>query len=210
MHRIHRTLLVAAVILAGPSLVHAGEVTYTVSGTVELDSNSPPDPYLPAGIKPGTTFVATFSFNNDAPGQVSGNNGFYSGTALDLHATVTLNGQYTYTLATPTSSDQIEILGNTFELFKRGPTEYTSFPPNSPYSHFEFLGYTQTNILADAEVSGGPNTTAGRLDQQTPNAPYYFLGANISSVTFGVPEPGGLTLAGLAAAGLALRARRRR
>jgi hypothetical protein len=201
MHLVTRSVVVAAVVLAGPALVRAGEVTYTFSGTVTSITDTVQDNV--------STFVGTFSFNNSAPGQVISGNGFYSGTALDLHATVTIDGKFTYTLTTPTASDEIDIIGNAFEVFKRGPTVFTDFAPNPPFSHFEFLGTTNTPVLADAVVGGGPNTTAGVGDQQTPNAPFYFVGASIASVSQVVPEPGGLTLAALAAAGAALRARRR-
>jgi hypothetical protein len=182
-------LLVAAPAVSAPSFCRADIVAYTISGTVDAITDTSTNHFVPTSIRDNvSTFVGTFSFDNSAPGSVSGSDGFYRSTALKLSATVTIDGQYTYTLTTPSASDEIDILGTSFEFFKRGPTAFTSFAPNPPFSHFEFLGQTQTNILSNARVSGGPNTSAGVSDQQTSGAPYYFIGAGITTVQV-VPEP---------------------
>ncbi len=152
--------------LAGSRSVQAGLVTYTFSGKVDSITDTSTDHYVPTDIQDGSTFVGTFSFDNTAPGTIDGADAFYRGIALDLSETVTINGKYTYTLITPTSQDEIDILGDTFEFFKRGPTVYTTFAPNPPFSFFEFIGQTQTNILSNAVISS-KNATAGVSDQQT-------------------------------------------
>jgi hypothetical protein len=186
-------------------------VTYQFSGTVDaITDTSGSQHFVPPSIHDGSTFVGTFTFDNSAAGQVNGSDAFYRGTALQLSASVTIDGTYTYTLTTPTAQDEIDILGTSFEFFKRGPTVLEGFPPNPPFSHFEFLGQTQTDILANAIVTNGGLPSAGVSDQQTLNAPYYFIGARLSSVQLSVPEPLSLTLLGLGACGLAGYALRQR
>ncbi|WP_149111108.1 FG-GAP repeat domain-containing protein [Limnoglobus roseus] len=154
-------------------------VTYQFSGTVTSITDTSTNHAVPVSIQDNvSTYVGTFSFNNSATGQVSGGNAFYRGTALELTATVTIDNTYTYTLNTPSSSDEIDILGNSFEFFKRGPTVTAGFSPNPPFSHFEFHGQTQTNVLASAIVTAGSNPSSGVSDQQTAGAPYYFIGAS--------------------------------
>jgi hypothetical protein len=194
-----------ALVLAGSGSARAGTVTYFFSGTVNAITDTSTNHFVPASIQKNvSTFVGSFSFDNSAPGTVGGGNGFYSGTALHLRATVTIDGKYTYTLNTPTANDEIDIIGNAFELFARGPTVTTSFAPNPPFSHFEFLGTTQTDILANAVV-GGAGASAGVSDQQTPTAPYYFIGAGITSLQpAATPEPSSLVLTGIGAGSLLL------
>jgi hypothetical protein len=201
-------LVVALPAVCAPGSARADVVTYTISGTVDAITDTSTNHFVPTSIHDNTsTFVGTFSFDNSAPGSVSGADGFYRGTALNLRATVTIDGQYTYTLTTPSASDEIDILGTSFEFFKRGPTVFTSFAPNPPFSHFEFLGQTQTAILRNALVSGGPNTSAGVSDQQTSGAPYYFIGASITTVQ-AIPEPPLPTLLAVGAGGLLVFGRR--
>jgi hypothetical protein len=194
-------------VLVGPDAARAELVTYTFSGTVDAITDTSSDHYVPTSIQNGNIFVGTFTFNNSAPGTFSGSDAFYRGTALDLSASVTIDGRYTYTLTTPSSQDEIDILGNSFELFKRGPTVYTSFAPNPPFSHFEFLGQTQTGILSQAVVTGAGGS-AGVSDQQTSGAPYYFVGASITSAQ-AVPEPSSWLLVTMGAASLLVQRRAR-
>src|SRR5262249_48317453 len=130
-------------------------ITYEFTGTVRVaDDQSAGHTLLPTSIQPGSTMTGTFSFENSAPGQVSGNAGFYPGTRLQLTTTVTIDGQYTFSLTVPTASDEIDILGRqTFEYFKRGPNTATEFNPNTLVSLIDFTTGTNTNILADAELS---------------------------------------------------------
>jgi hypothetical protein len=185
--------------LVGASRARADYVTYTLTGTVNAITDTSSNHYVPTSIHSGTsTFVGTFSFENSAPGSLSGSNGFYRGTALNLQASVTIDGQYVYTLTTPTASDEIDIIGGAFEFFKRGPTVTEAFAPNPPFSHFEFLGLTQTNVLKNAQVTFASNSSAGVSDQQTSGAPYYFIGSGITTLQ-SVPEPSALALTGLGA-----------
>jgi PEP-CTERM motif len=192
------TLVLAALALVSDE-ARADIITYGFSGTVNSITDTSTNHFVPTSIHNGSTFVGTFSFDNSAPGQVSGGNAFYRGTALKLSASVTIDGTFTYTLTTPTASDEIDILGTSFEFFKRGPTVFESFAPNPPFSHFEFLGKTQTDILANALVNG-TGASSGVSDQQTSGSPYYFIGANISSAQLSaIPEPATLLLMGTGA-----------
>jgi PEP-CTERM motif len=187
---------VPAVLALVPVQARADIITYDFSGTVNSITDTSTNHFVPTSIHNGSTFVGTFSFDNSAPGQVSGGNAFYRGNALKLSASVTIDGTFTYTLTTPTASDEIDILGTSFEFFKRGPTVFESFAPNPPFSHFEFLGKTQTDILANALVNG-TGASSGVSDQQTPGSPYYFIGAGISSAQLSaIPEPATLLLMG--------------
>lgn len=195
--RLVGTLLFAA--LAGAGGARADYVTYAFSGTVNAITDTSSNHFVPTSIHTGSsTFVGMFSFENSAPGQLSGSNGFYRGTALNLQASVVIGGKYTYMLTTPTSSDEIDIIGGAFEFFKRGPTVNTAFAPYPPFSHFEFLGLTQTNVLQNARVTFASNSSAGVSDQQTSSAPYYFIGSSIATLQT-VPEPSALVLTGLGA-----------
>lgn len=203
--------LAALVAALAAGTARAEVVTYSISGKVSVFTDTSGEQhYVPTSIvRNVSTFVGTFSFDNAAPGQISGSNGFYRGTALSLSCDITIDGQYRYVLDAPTAQDEIDILGTSFGLYKRGPTVATGFSPNPPFSHFEFRGTTQTNILSDA-VLGNVPSSAGVSDQQTSGAPYYYIGANISSVAQAVPEPGSVALLLAGAMGLALRRGRRR
>ena len=205
-----RLLTLVPVVLAIMSVeARADIITYDFSGTVNSITDTSTNHFVPTSIHNGSTFVGTFSFDNSAPGQVSGGNGFYRGTALKLSASVTIDGTFTYTLTTPTVSDEIDILGTSFEFFKRGPTVFENFAPNPPFSHFEFLGKTQTDILASALVNG-TGASSGVSDQQTAGSPYYFIGAGISSAQLSaIPEPATLLLLGTGAVCVAAFWRRR-
>jgi len=205
--RLVGVLLFATLTNAG--VARASYVTYAFSGTVNAITDTSGNDFVPTSIHTGSsTFVATFSFENSAPGQVSGSDAFYRGIALNLQASVVIDGTYTYTLTTPTSSDEIDIIGGAFEFFKRGPTVSTTYAPNPPFSHFEFLGLTQTNILQNAQVTFASNSSAGVSDQQTSSAPYYFIGSSISTLQ-AVPEPGSMALLGIGTLAAFWRFRRR-
>jgi hypothetical protein len=195
--------------LANTGVARASYVTYAFSGTVNAITDTSGNNFVPTSIHTGScTFVATFSFENSAPGQVSESDAFYRGTALNLQASVVIDGTYTYTLTTPTSSDEIDIIGGAFEFFKRGPTVNTMYAPNPPFSHFEFLGLTQTNILQNAQVTFASNSSAGVSDQQTSSAPVYFIGSSIATLQ-AVPEPGSVALLGIGTLAAFWRFRRR-
>jgi hypothetical protein len=123
-----------------------------------------------------------------------------------MSVNVTVAGKYNYSLSTPSSSDEIDIIGSSFELFKRGPTVDTSFSPNPPFSHLDFGAQTQTYVLSDAIVTAGSMPTAGVSDQQTPTAGYYYVGASLTSVQI-VPEPVSSALIVLASAAILMRRR---
>jgi hypothetical protein len=198
-----------ALLLASAVAARAEIVTFFISGKVSVFTDTSSNNFVPASIQPNvSTFEGTFSFDNSAPGQISGTNAFYRGKALQLSANITIDGQYNYAINSPTDSDEIDILGNSFGLYLRGPTVTTNFAPNPPFSHFEFNGTTNSQFLnlAKLDPKGG---TAGVSDQQTPNQPYWFIGSNISSVTV-VPEPSSAALVGVLAAGFCLKKYRNR
>ncbi len=203
----HRTLAALAIlnlILMRSEAAQAAIVTYYFSGTVDAITDNSGQGYVPPGIQNGSTFVGTFSYDNSAPGS----NGIYSGTALNLAASVTIAGQYNYILGSPTSNDEIDLLGSSFELFGRGPTVTEPFSPNPPFSFFQFLGTTTSDVLANAQVINTASS-AGVSDAFTPSAPYYFIGAGIASVA-PAPEPSSFFLVGIGAGGLLLRILKRR
>jgi hypothetical protein len=200
-----RALGVFALIVGGPGAAQAGIVTYSLSGTVSVFTDTSSNHFVPTSIQPNiSTFVGTFSFDNSAPGQISGSDAFYRGRALNLSANITIDGVYNYSLNSPSDQDEIDILGaSSFGLYLRGPTVFTNFAPNPPFSHFEFIGKTNTNILSLATIS--PNGgTAGVSDQQTPGMPYWFIGSNVTSVA-AVPEPSTFALVGVLASAFYMR-----
>jgi hypothetical protein len=192
---------------------HAEMMTYAISGTVAgTITDESTDHYVPTAITDGSTYAGTISFDNAAPGTSDANGAYYRGTALDLSVNILIDGQYDYQDTTPSVSDEIDILntshGLTFGLYKRGPVVSTSFAPDPPFSHLDFLGTTQTDILSNAQITGV--TSSGVGDTEATGSPYYYVGANLSTVQL-VPEPSTL---GLLAAGavalLALWQRRKR
>jgi len=200
---------VAVLAMSAAGAARAGVVTYAVSGTVDGFTDTSGANYVPASVQPNvSSFVGTFSFDNTAPGSVNGGDAVYKGTALSLTADVTIDGRYRYTLTAPTAQDEIDISGTSFELFKRGPTVTTGFSPNPPFSHFEFEGTTQTDILSTV-VLGNVASSAGVSDQQTSTSPYWYIGANVSSVQ-PAPEPSSVTLLAVAAGSLLAGAWKRR
>ncbi len=180
-------------------------MTYAISGTVGGITDESTDHYVPTAITDGSTFTGTISFDNSAPGTSDANGAYYRGTALDLSVNILIDGQYDYQDTTPSSSDEIDIEGTSFGLYKRGPVVSTGFAPDPPFSHLDFAGTTQTEILSNAQLSTG--ISAGVSDAEAyladPSAyPYYYIGANISTVQQVVPEPSTLGLLAACAAAL--------
>jgi hypothetical protein len=189
-------------ILAGSGSIRAELVTYRFSGTVDAITDTSSNHYVPTSIRDNvSSFVGMFRFEDSAPGSIHGTDGFFPGLALDMSASVTIDGRYTYSLMVPSSQDEIDILGDSFEFFKRGPTVHTAFAPFPPFSHFEFLGHVQTDILSQVHLSH-QYSSAGVSDQQTAGARYYFIGAGLSSIQQSVPEPCSVVLVGIGAGGL--------
>jgi hypothetical protein len=198
-----QVVAVLAVLLASEH-ARATYLTYEFTGTVsDAVDYSPGHTLLPTSIQPGSTMAGTFSFENSAPGQVSGNDGFYRGTPLQLNTTVTIDGRYTFSLTVPTGGDEIDILGRqTFEYFKRGPNTATEFNPNTLVSLIDFSAGTNTNILADAELS--LTSSSFGISNPGAQADYYFIGGRLDTLRPSpAPEPGALTLLLVGAAGMA-------
>ena len=71
-----------AVVVSGlaAGAARAEVVTYAISGTVSVFTDTSTNHYVPTSIVPNvSTFAGTFSFDNAAPGTVNGTNGFYRG-----------------------------------------------------------------------------------------------------------------------------------
>ncbi|MDB5293132.1 MAG: hypothetical protein JWL69_4373 [Phycisphaerales bacterium] len=168
--------------------VHGSIVTLNFAGTVMGPVDYSGLGYVPAGIQAGSAYVGTVTFDNSAPGSTDPTDGYYRGTALAMTVNITIAGQYHYVLDTPSAADEIDLIGSSFGLYKRGPTVYTAFSPNPPFSHIDFGAECSTDVLSTMVVSAGPSPTSGVSDQQT-NAGYYYVGATLGSVS-SVPEPG--------------------
>ncbi|HWE94323.1 MAG TPA: hypothetical protein VG269_10190 [Tepidisphaeraceae bacterium] len=168
--------------------VHASIVTLNFAGTVMGPVDYSGLGYVPAGIQSGSAYVGTVTFDNSAPGSTDPTDGFYRGTALAMTVNITIAGQFNYVLDTPSAADEIDLIGSSFGLYKRGPTVYTAFSPNPPFSHIDFGAVCSTDVLSTMVVSPGSSPTSGVSDQQT-DAGYYYIGANLDSVS-SVPEPG--------------------
>ncbi len=199
-------LPILGLVVSFAEAAHAAVITYSISGTVGgTITDESADHYVPTSITDGSTFTGTISFNNAAPGSVSGGSGYYRGTALDLNVNIVIDGQYDYQDTTPSASDEIDLLktssGMTFGLYKRGPVVATDFTPDPPFSHLDFLGTTQTDILSNAQI-GNAGATAGVGDAEASGSPYYYIGANLSTVQEVVPEPSSLALLAISAIGL--------
>lgn len=158
------------------------EVTYDFTATVTVvDDTASGHTIVPSSIQPGSTETGSFSFDNSAPGSP-----FARGTLLDLHATVTVDNKYTYTLNTPTSSDEIDVgLGG---VYKRGPADITSF--GAPISQLEFYNMTSSSNDLSNVVFSMPGSV-GISDVNSSGQPYYFIGADMTSLAV-VPEPSSL------------------
>lgn len=181
---------------------HADVITYEISGTVNTITDTSSSHYVPTSIQKNvSSFVGTFSFDNAATGTISGNNGYYHGKALNLSVNVLIDGQYNYLLTTPSDSDEIDILGTSFGLYKRGPIVQTTFAPYPPFSHLDFHGTTQTNILSNAKL-GSTGVSAGVSDAEATGQPYYYIGANLTSVQQVTPEPSSAILLAVLAGSL--------
>jgi hypothetical protein len=128
-----------------------------------------------------------------------------------MSVNITVAGQYQYALTAPSESDEIDLIGKSFELFKRGPTVYTSFSPNPPFSHLDLGLQTDGDVLSSltaSDISLGQFPSAGVSDQQTPSAGYYYVGATLDSVQ-PVPEPATAAIAVVTSAALLIRRRTR-
>jgi hypothetical protein len=194
-------------VLIGSGTAQATIVTYYFSGTVNTFADYSGDNYIPSSVKDGSSFVGYFSYDNSAT-QVLNNPGIYRGTSLNLAASVTIAGLYTYTLGGTTDGDEIDLLGTSFGLYGRGPTVYESFSPNPPFSFFSFGG-TMSSSTTDLSSAKLVNTdsSAGLSDALT-DAPYYFIGGGITEVV--APEPSSLFLVGIGAGGFLVTFQKRR
>ena len=204
-----RLAFAAAVALAASaSFAPAAMVTLSFSGTVNSLTDQSGMGYVPSGIRDGSSYVGTVTFNNAAPARsTDATDGYYSGTALDLSVSILVAGKYQYALATPSSTDEIDLEGSGFGLYKRGPTTTTSFAPDPPFSHLDLDLQTDTDVLGDltaADVTLGSSPLSGVSDAQTTGAAYYYVGAGLTAV----PEPATATLAGVAATALLVSRRR--
>jgi hypothetical protein len=171
---------------AGGGGTQTGMVTLSFSGKVGAVSDDSKLGYVPAGIKTGAPFTGTVSFNSAATARsTDATDAYYSGTDLDMTVSITIDGKYKYVLSTPSSSDEIDLIGSSFELFKRGPSVNTLFSPNPPFSHLDFGVKTDTDRLAAItahDISLGSTPSAGVSDQQTTGAAYYYVNATLTSV----------------------------
>lgn len=173
--------------------VWGAEVTYDFTATVSVvDDTSSGHTLIPSSIQPGSTETGSFSFDTSAPGSP-----FARGTLLDLHGTVTIDNKYTYTLTTPTTSDEIDVgLGG---VYKRGPADITSF--GAPISQLEFYNMTASSSDLSNVVFSMPGSV-GISDANSTGQPYYFIGADMTSLAPSavVPEPSALVGMGSALA----------
>lgn len=203
MNTIRGFCLVGALMTFGPVKSEAGVITYDFTATVTTVADySPGHTLIPASIHVGSTEVGSFSFDTSAPGSP-----FVHGTPLDLMATVTIDGAYTYTLNAPTTSDEIDVsLGG---IYKRGPAATTSF--GGPLGLLEFFSlHASSGDLSTVHFTAPPDATVGISDAGYPAAPYYYIGANITSLQQ-TPEPASLvTFGGVIACAAACRGWRRR
>ena len=202
------TCATSFLLFALPPAARAATVTVPFSGTVDSLTDTSGKGYVPSGIRDGSSYVGTVTFNNAAAARsTDATDGYYGGTDLDMTVSVTVAGKYQYVLTTPSSSDEIDLEGSSFGLFKRGPTAYTSFAPDPPFSHLDLELRTDADVLSDltaADVTLGTTPTSDVSDAQTSGASYYDVGAALTAV----PEPDAAALAVLAVAGLVGRRRR--
>lgn len=182
--------LFTAVTLFSSRATEAAMITYDFEATVtSVADYSSGHTLIPASIHVGSIESGSFSFDDTAPGSP-----YVRGTALNLTATVTIDGTYTYTLSLPTSSDEIDVgLGG---VYKRGPTSTTSF--DSPVSVLEFFNLqASSNDLSTVQFTAptGSGATVGISDAGEQS--YYYIGATITSLQpASVPEPASLALFG--------------
>jgi hypothetical protein len=179
-------------------------ITYAFTGAVQDPEDESGLGYVPSAIQTGTSFTGTVSFNNAAViSSGDATDGYYRGTDLDMSVDIVVDGLYQYSLSTPSSSDEIDLEGSGFDLFKRGPTVDTAFSPNPPFSHLDLELQTDSDVLNTAALSIGSFSGAAVSDAQTSGAGYYVVAASLTSVE-PVPEPGTALLAVFASAGLLL------
>jgi len=142
--------------LYGAGRAEASLVYYDFSGTVSQAVDDSGLGYVPAPILAGgVPFDGTLSFDNSAvPVSSTSSLTVYRGTDLDMTISVTIDESYTYSISTPAPDDEIDISGTDFELFKRGPTSYTTFAPNPPFSHLDFEETTSSSVLSEGIIGG--------------------------------------------------------
>jgi hypothetical protein len=187
----------------------ASFITYDFTATVTTVADySPNHTLVPASIQPGSTMVGSFTFDNSAPGSP-----FPGGTSLDLSATITVDGTYTYTLTTPNFFDSIDLLsGPNSGLYKHG-NAMTSF--GAPVGLLELFNLnSSTNSLSTTQFTLPPPGPAGATAgiSNAAGQPYYFIGGQVVSLepAAATPEPASLTMLGIGLAGLAVYRRQRR
>ena len=193
--------------LANPGAATAGFITYDFTATVTTVADySPNHTLVPASIRPNvSTMVGSFTFDNSAPGQFPG------GNSIDLSATITIDGKYTYTLTSTNFFDSIDLLGTSSGLYKHGNAT-TSF--GAPVELLELFNLvSSTNSLSTTKFTlpppGPAGATAGISDGT--GQPYYYIGGQVVSLTpAATPEPASLTMLGIGLAGLVVYRRRHR
>ena len=104
--------------LAAAASGRAAMVTYSFSGVVQNPVDYSGLGYVPSAIQSGSSFAGTISFTIRL-GQLDATDGYYRGTALNMSVNIVVAGQYTYNVSTPSDSDEIDIIGTSFGLYKR-------------------------------------------------------------------------------------------
>ncbi len=189
------SLLTAMPLLLLAVPANGATVTYYFTGDVNTISDTAGQ--LPSSIQIGSLVTGTVSFDTSAPGT-----SFYYGTPLDMTETFMVNGSYTFSLTTPTSSDEIDLIGASSGFYKRGPIVSVPSIPNVDVTDLEVFNLNSlTDDLSTTVISLNSQSTIGISDPSAGSEPYYYIGAQIDTLTAitAVPEPSSLFLIGIGA-----------